>query len=115
MSGRRLLILLLLSLVTVACVEPNEVFWKDYVAPGGRRVLKVTYLEPPGFGPHSVRFYADNELLVQKSLHNDGKNLHDGNIKVDWKKGGEARITLHGEEQKDEVFTLLVPKAGAGG
>lgn len=73
-------------------------------------MLKVSYLEAWGYGPHRVLFRDEQNQLATKELKNDGKNLAAHNISLEWISEESVRVTLKGEEQKDETFVLRPAK-----
>lgn len=55
------------------------------------------------FGPSTVRIKYGKEYL-ETSIHNDGMDLNDTNVSVEWLNNEQAFITLDGDEQIPEVI-----------
>lgn len=71
--------------------------------------------EPMLFGPSKVKILLKDETgetldAVTTRIYNDGSSLHNGNLTVIWTEEG-VQITLHGDEQVDEIYELHIQES----
>ncbi|MEI3611922.1 hypothetical protein [Pseudogracilibacillus sp. SO30301A] len=77
-------------------------------SPKNINTIKVVEIGAPfSFGSSSIRLkYKDDDF--DTSLSNDGKNLDESNIEINWINDKEATVIFDGEEQPPEVIKFKV-------
>lgn len=85
---------------------------KTQVSPDSLHTVSVYYEEPFGFGAHPILVYgkkmneAEEQLLLQTELYNDGANLRTSNAEIIWIDAQNAQLSLSGKEQDTVHFVL---------
>ena len=103
---------MLLALLFLSCDEDQRYLFNTFESPDKKFHLKVFYNDPPIFGPHRVCFKILNKQNAQevekdcRTLNNDGANLTDANIQIQWLGHQVAQVILRGQQQQPDTLIL---------
>ena len=95
-----------------SCDDKPLHLFQTYESPDGKFELSVFYTDPPIYGPHDICFKVYNQhtkLKIEKDcyeLNNDGANLSDTNIQVEWLDSFTAQVILNGQQQEADTLIL---------
>ncbi|MDP4146424.1 MAG: hypothetical protein Q8936_18400 [Bacillota bacterium] len=73
--------------------------------------ITIKYSGPFTIGPEGIHIYYKKKgdffehKVIKTLLYNRGASLDESNYKIEWN-DDTAKITLHGEKQKDEIFDV---------
>ena len=102
----------ILFTILFSCEDNPLYLFQTYKSPDGKFELKVFYTDPPIYGPHDICFKVlDLKTSIETDkdcyeLNNDGANLSDANIQIDWVSNQTAQIILDGEQQEADTLIL---------
>jgi hypothetical protein len=108
-------ILLVLAIVILGPYFIISVNWEytllSQTDPSGNFEVLIKYSEPFIFSPHDIIIYLKTKdmhffnTVCRLSLYNDGKNLNENNVVLNWE-NTYLEVILKGEEQGDESVRI---------
>ncbi len=93
-------------------MNDNKKLFVSRTSPDNKYTVLVYYQDAFGFGAHKILVYGKNTdnssetLLQTDELFNDGANLKNSNISLEWIDNEHARLILSGQEQNATQFHI---------
>ena len=109
-------VVLLAGLILFYNLLVGNVYFKfgKYDSPNDKYTIVVKCTDAFMFGPQDIKIKARKNTFwgnftgkeYVTFIGNDGKNLDENNIIINWKNDEQAEIILKGEEQEDEILII---------
>lgn len=108
--------IILLAILKIGFETLTMEYSKKFVSSNKSNSIKIETINLSFlmFGPSAVRIQCRknnfigfmNGVNIDTTIANDGKNINDSNVEVEWINEDIAIVTLSGEEQENEVIKI---------
>lgn len=111
---RLFLYFIVIVLIVIGWKLINIQYTKKYISPDKTNIVKIEVGTATLFGPTNINIKCRKNTVfgflsgktIDTTISNDGKNINESNINIEWINENNATITLYGEEQSDKTIEV---------